>query len=66
MENHKMIRRSFKFSLIRGNPIPALDPMGIGMGKKSPRLLNGDGDERHFPVGSRPVAMTDSTWISGL
>jgi hypothetical protein len=28
-------------------------------------LLNENGDERHFLVGSRPVAMTDSTWISG-
>jgi hypothetical protein len=61
MENYKMIRRSFKFSLISGNPIPALDLMGTGMEKKSLRLLNGDGDERHFPMGSRPVAMTDST-----
>jgi hypothetical protein len=32
MENHKIIRISFEFSFIMENPIPALHPMGMGMG----------------------------------
>jgi hypothetical protein len=52
-ENPKIIRRSFEFSFIMGNPIPAPNPMGMGMGKKSPRLLNGDGDEMALPGGEQ-------------
>ena len=36
-----------------GNPIPAPNPMGMGMGKNTPRLLNGDGDEKALPGGEQ-------------
>jgi hypothetical protein len=53
MKNHKKMRRSFEFSFIMGNPIPAPNSMGMGMGKKSPRLLNEDGDEMTLPGGKQ-------------
>jgi hypothetical protein len=33
-KKYKNIRRSFEFSFIMGNPIPALNSMGTGMEKK--------------------------------
>jgi hypothetical protein len=45
MKNHKIMRRSFEFSFIMENPIPAPNLIEMEMGKKSPRLLNGNGDE---------------------
>lgn len=47
-----------------GNPIPAPNPMGMRMGKKSPQLLNGDGDEKALPAGSRPVAIPNPGPVS--
>jgi hypothetical protein len=57
MRNYQTIRRSFEFSCIMGNPILALNLIGTEMGKKSIRLLNGDGDEKALPEGCRPVAI---------
>jgi hypothetical protein len=51
MKNHKIMRRSFEFIFIMGNPVPA--PHLMGMGKKSPWLLNGDGDEMALPGGEQ-------------
>jgi hypothetical protein len=31
--------------------IPTQNSMGMGMGKKSPQLLNGEGDEKALPGG---------------
>jgi hypothetical protein len=53
MQNHKFIRKSFEFSFIMGNPIPAPNPMGTGMGKKLPRLLNRDEDEKALSGGEQ-------------
>jgi hypothetical protein len=41
----------FKISFFIRNPILALNPMGMRMGKKSLQLLNGDGDEKALPGG---------------
>jgi hypothetical protein len=53
MENHKIVIISFELSFIIGNPIPAPNSIGTGMGEKSPQLLNGDGDEKTFPGGEQ-------------
>jgi hypothetical protein len=53
MKNHKIMRRSFEFSFIMGNPIPAPNSMGMGIGKKYLRLLIGDGDEMALPGGEQ-------------
>jgi hypothetical protein len=53
MENHKIISKLFEFCFIMGNPSPTPNPMGTGMGKKSPRLLNGNRDEKALPNGEQ-------------
>jgi hypothetical protein len=47
------MERSFEFGCLMGNPVPVPNPVGMGMGKKSPRLLNGDGDEMALPGGEQ-------------
>jgi hypothetical protein len=47
------MRISFEFSFIMENPIPTPNSMEMGMGKKSPRLLNEDGDEMALPGGEQ-------------
>jgi hypothetical protein len=48
-----------------GNPVPAPNPVGMGMGKKSPQLLNGDGDEMALPGGEQTRCHPYSTPSGG-
>jgi hypothetical protein len=53
IKNHEILSRSYEFSFITGNPIPAPNPMRTGMGRKSSYLLNGNGDEKALSGGEQ-------------
>jgi hypothetical protein len=49
---HEIYKKIIWIYHLNGEPDPALNLMGMGMGKKSPQLLNGDGDEKTLPGGA--------------
>ena len=53
IKHYEILIIPFELCVLMGNPIPALNPTGMGMGKKYPRLLNGDGDEKALPDGEQ-------------